>query len=230
MKEKKKGTGIFRMVIIVFLLMVMGFSGYKIVSIFMDYREVAVINEKAREEYVYTEENELPVVDFEKLQAANNDVVGWIYIPDTNVNFPIVKGQDNDEYLHNDYLGRYSFAGSIFMDYRCNSKFTDKETMIYGHNMHSGDMFGRLKKYDDDAYLEAHKDVYIFLPGNKYKLYSVSEAGYVSVDNEIYELPQEEGKPKTMVLSTCTDSSSDTERFVLICNYEGRFKVKKTDN
>ncbi|MBQ4468121.1 MAG: class B sortase [Firmicutes bacterium] len=226
----KKTGNLITLLIVIVLLAMIGFSGYKIVSILMDYHEVEVINEEAREEYVYYDKDDFPIVDFDKLTAANNDIVGWLYIPDTNVNFPIVKGEDNDVYLHNDYLGRYNFAGSIFMDYRCNSKFKDRETMIYGHNMHSGAMFGRLKKYDDADYLKAHKDVYVLLPNKKYIKYSVASAGYISVDDDVYTLPKDDGKPETMVLSTCTDSSSDTERFVLICDYEGKHKIKKNNN
>ena len=226
----KKTGNLITILIIVILLAMIGFSGYKIVSILMDYHEVEVINEEAREEYVYYDKDDFPIVDFDKLTAANNDIVGWLYIPDTNVNFPIVKGENNDVYLHNDYLGRYSFAGAIFMDYRCNSKFKDRETMIYGHNMHSGAMFGRLKKYDDADYLKAHKDVYVLLPGKKYIKYSVASAGYISIDDDVYTLPKDDGKPETMVLSTCTDDSSDTERFVLICDYEGKHKIKKNNN
>ena len=226
---KKKGNVITLMIIIVLLAMI-GFSGYKIVSIFMDYHEVEVINEEAREEYTHFEEDEFPIVDFDQLVTANNDIVGWLYIPDTNVNFPIVKGEDNYVYLHADYLGRYNFAGSIFMDYRCNSKFKDRETMLYGHNMHSGAMFGRLKKFDDEDYLKAHKEVYVLIPGNKYIRYTVSKAGYINIKDDVYDLPKDDGKPETLVLSTCTDSSSETERFVVICDYEGKFKIEKDNN
>jgi hypothetical protein len=102
--------------------------------------------------------------------------------------------------------------------------------MIYGHNMHNGDMFGRLKKFEDDEYRKAHKDVYVLLPTDEYIHYTAKIGHYISVDDDVYILPQHEGKPKTMVLSTCTDDSSDTERFVLECKYEGRFESEEDNN
>ena len=225
----KKRSGTLRTVIIIILLLIIAFSGYKIITILSDYHDVTVANEEVREEYVssWTEEG-LPEVDFEKLQALNPDIVAWIYIPNTNVDFPVLKGSANESYIYHNYKREYSFAGSIFMDYRCSADFTDKETMLYGHNMHNGDMFGRLKKYQDTDYLKSHQDIYILLPGNEMLHYIAEVGGYVSVDDGIYYLPQpvdhSGDDPETLVLSTCTDDSSDTERFVVIANYEDRIE------
>ena len=224
--SKKKSTNTLRLAIIIILFLIIAISGYKIITILSDYHDVTVANEEVREEYVKragTEEG-LPEIDFEGLQAMNPDIIGWIFIPDTNVDFPILKGTSNDSYLYHNYKREYSFAGSIFMDVRCSADFTDLETMVYGHNMHNGDMFGRLKKYEDTDYLEGHKDVYILLPGNQYIHYLADVGKYVSVNDDIYLLPQTGEAPETLVLSTCTDDSSDVERFVLIASYEGKYE------
>ena len=224
--KKKRSTNTLRMAIIIILLLIIAFSGYKIITILLDYHEVTVSNEEVREEFIsgYEGKEGLPEVDFDRLQALNSDIIGWIYIPDTNVDFPILQGSANDSYLYHDYKRNYSFAGSIFMDVRCSADFTDLETMVYGHNMHNGDMFGRLKKYEDTDYLEGHKDVYILLPGNQYIHYLADVGKYVSVNDDIYLLPQTGEAPETLVLSTCTDDSSDVERFVLIASYEGKYE------
>lgn len=221
---------ILRLAIIFLLLMVIAFSGYKLYQIFSDYHEVTVANNEVREEYFSISDDGLPQVDFEGLLAMNKQIVGWIYIPDTNVNFPVLRADDNSRYLYADYALRYSFAGSIFMDYRCSADFSDQETMIYGHNMHNGDMFGRLKKFEDPDYLKAHEKVYILLPGDEYLEYKASVGEYISINDDVYELPKKDGDPETLVLSTCTDNSSDTIRFVLKCDYEGKNNSKKTDN
>ena len=228
----KNTLKIFRTVLILLLLLVIAFSGYKIITIMSDYHDVAVVNDEVREEYVKraSEEEGLPEVDFEGLQALNPDIVAWIYIPDTNVDFPVLKGATNDSYIYTNYKRQYSFAGSIFMDERCSADFSDEETMIYGHNMHNGDMFGRLKKFQDEKYLEAHKDVYILLPGDVCLHYLADVGKYILISDDVYDLPKTDGKRETLVLSTCTDDSSNTERFVLICKYEEKIKGSKSDN
>ena len=209
-------------VLIVILLALIVFSGYNIFKIISNYHAIDVIADEAVEKYIYVDEDDFPKVDFASLQAVNSDVVAWIYIPDTNVNFPVVKGPSNYTYLNLDYTGSYSIAGSIFMDIACSSDFSDIETLLYGHNMHNGAMFGRLKKFNDSQYLEAHKDVFILLPSGETLKYRASAGKYISVNDDVYSLPKQGGEPETLVLSTCTDDSSDVERFVLICDYEGK--------
>lgn len=88
-----------------------------------------------------------PAVDFQKLISINGDVVGWISIPELGLEYPITQGEDNEYYLHHAYNREASFAGSIFMDYR-NEDFQDQNTILYGHNMLNGSMFGSLKHLD----------------------------------------------------------------------------------
>ena len=88
--------------------------------------------------------------------ASNPDVIGWVRIPDTAVNYPIVQSTDNDFYVHNDWTGSYSFSGSIFADWRCNLDSTDN-CLLYGHNMASGSMFSAIKNYTVYDWGMAHR-------------------------------------------------------------------------
>lgn len=83
----------------------------------------------------------------EKLQEAfsNPDVIGYIYYPEASISYPIVQGSDNEEYLRKNINGDYSPNGSIFLDSSNSSNFTDVGSVIYGHHMRNGDMFGRLE-------------------------------------------------------------------------------------
>lgn len=94
-----------------------------------------------------TEEGEKKaIIDFDKLTQINSDVVGWIEIPNTNINYPILQGKDNEYYLKKDIYKKYNSGGSIFLDYQNNPNFTDDNTVIYGHNLHLGQMFSDLQK------------------------------------------------------------------------------------
>lgn len=100
-------------------------------------------------------------VELEPLQAASKAVTGWICIPDTKLSYPLVQGKDNAYYLDRAWNGRYSALGSIFLDVRNNAGLTDFHTLIYGHRMKNGSMFGSLKYYNDFSYLAEHPYVYI---------------------------------------------------------------------
>lgn len=119
-----------------------------------------------------------PAVDFETLQAINPDIVAWIYIEGTNINYPVVQSTDNSYYLNRLFDGRYNGAGSIFMDYRCEGDLSDKHTVLYGHHMQNGSMFRQITLYKDQAFYDAHPVCLVMTPGGNYKLEFF--AGYVT--------------------------------------------------
>ena len=173
-------------------------------------------------------------IDFEALQSVNTDVIGWIYVEALDdVSYPIVKGTDNSTYLHMTYEKNYNFAGTIFIDYENSSDFNDCNTLIYGHNMKNGSMFGQLKEFskDPETYKKS-KYFWIFTPEKSYR-YEIIAAYVTSVDSDTYTLfkgPGEEFqeylnkitgyseiqttpgtmtvKDKIITLSTCTGNES----------------------
>lgn len=131
---------------------------------------------------------ELPInVNFDILQQENQDIVGWIYLADSPINYPVVQSNDNDYYLHRLINGEYNPAGSIFMDYRNKSNLEDSNTIIYGHNMKNNTMFGSLQEYKSQEYYNNHKIIYYFTPEKNYIIELF--AGYtISVESDIYNL------------------------------------------
>ncbi|WP_282937974.1 class B sortase [Paenibacillus sp. RC67] len=93
---------------------------------------------------------------FKKLLKVSPDLVGWMRLPDTLIDYPIVQGQDNEYYLYRNYKQQEMKSGSIFMDYRNKEIEPSLNTVIYGHNMHDGSMFGQLKRYTEPAFLQSH--------------------------------------------------------------------------
>ena len=91
-----------------------------------------------------------------QLSAEHDDSVAWLYIPDTNIDYPIMQSEDNDYYAHRATDGSYLYAGSLFMDYRNSSDFTDFNSVIYGHNMGNGTMFADIPHYENEEYFMNH--------------------------------------------------------------------------
>lgn len=100
--------------------------------------------------------------EYEKIYAENEDLVGWLQIEDTSVNYPVLQSdteKDSQFYLTHSFAKKKDKNGSLFMDYRNDFLNRDTNLIIYGHNMKSGAMFGSLKKYLDEEYLEEHKTI-----------------------------------------------------------------------
>lgn len=108
-------------------------------------------------------------IDFEQIQQQNPDIYAWIQIPDTAVDYPIVQhAEDNTYYLNHTVEGAQGYPGSIYTENINRQDFTDKNTVIYGHNMDDGSMFGGLHQYIDPAYMNQHPEIYIYTPEHKY--------------------------------------------------------------
>jgi len=98
------------------------------------------------------------------------DIVGWITIPNTRIDYPFVIAEDNDFYLRRNIYKQQAVAGSIYMDYRCAKDFTDSNTVIYGHNMKNRSMFGDLRLFADPGFFESNATGTLFVKDNTYEL------------------------------------------------------------
>ena len=110
------------------------------------------------------------VVDFDGLRAVNPDVVGWIYCEDTQINYPVLQGKDNQQYLHRMLDGRYSSSGSIFLDALCDPAFGGDNALLYGHHMKNGSMFAGLSLFGDPEYFAAHPCMWLLTPQGDYRI------------------------------------------------------------
>ena len=233
MKELKKHRGrhVLRIIGIAVCLAVFLFSLFNVISIIQNYREIDKTYDEAAGQFTeipsQTSEEELggigvPEEDFDALLQVNNDVIGWIYIEGTDISYPLLCGRDNQQYLFQSYEKKYLTAGSIFIDYRCSRDFTDSRMVVYGHNMHNGSMFGKLDKFTKESYMKKHPYVYILLPGGETLKYEVKKTYKADIEGEVYKLPSGEAKDsedRKLYLSTCTEDSSDTQRFVVECDF-----------
>lgn len=109
-------------------------------------------------------------VDFAALLAENGDIVGWLYCEDTNINYPVVQGKDNEYYLDHSYNGEAGRAGAIFVDADNDSGFGDSNTILYGHHMRDGSMFAHLSDWAEQEYFDAHSEMWLLTPGQDYRV------------------------------------------------------------
>ena len=133
-------------------------------------------------------------VAFEALKKINDEIVGWIYCPGTPINYPLLKANDNDYYLHRSYDRSYLFNGSIFVEAKNQPLFLDSNTIIYGHNMRDGSMFEALENWQDPSFYETHPYILIFTPDQDYvvMLFSGYTTSATSDSYQIFSGPGEE--------------------------------------
>jgi len=129
----------------------------------------------------------LAELDLEALREVNPDVVGWILIPDTEINYPLMQGTDNEYYLKQTWDKKKNAVGSIFLEHLSNPDLTDFNTIVYGHNMNNGSMFAGLRNYRKQEYWENHPYVYIRSDQGVYR-YEIFSSYLAKVDSNTYGL------------------------------------------
>lgn len=98
-----------------------------------------------------------------ELQQMNPDVCAWLTVDGTHIDYPVVQGKTNLEYLNKDIYGEFALSGSIFLDNRNNRDFTDSYSLLYGHHMENGAMFGDVTKFREKDYFEKHRTGTLYL-------------------------------------------------------------------
>lgn len=213
--------------ILVCLLAVV-FAGWKLYGIYSEYARGTETYEDLAEQYISgteavrkktaapedngtdrnaeTETDASISVDFDALKKDCKDVAAWIYCPDTKINYPVVQGEDNEYYLHRLVNGEYNIGGTLFMDFRNSSDFSDWNTIIYGHNMKNGSMFAVLPDYMEQEFYEEHPVWYLLTEECDYRIELVG--GYVTpADSDSYSFPQT-AEEKAVLAGKAARSSS----------------------
>ena len=197
------------------------YSGYRVWGIQREYRDEAAMREQAIE-FKPADGDELVNQSVIDLQAKYPDAVGWLRIPNTRIDYPFVWYKDNDFYLRRDLDGKTATAGTAFMDYRCEKAFTSQNTILYGHHMKNGSMFGTLNSFADNTFFDANPSGTIYLPRETLTLEFFAYMVISHRDTEIYSVDLSEsyfdyvkqyarqyrdisltGEDRIVMLSTC---------------------------
>ena len=120
------------------------------------------------------------------LQSTYADAVGWLSIPNTRIDYPFVQGPDNKHYLHLDLNQQRAAAGTIFLDYRNSPDFSDFNTILFGHHMKNGSMFGTLQHFNDRAFFKENRTGTLFLANRTYEIEFIAFAVIPPNDGIIY--------------------------------------------
>ncbi len=171
---------------------------------------------------------------FTQLKYINPDTVGWVEIFGTHINYPVVQGKNDLEYLNKDIYGNSTLSGSIYLASANSGDFGDWYSLLYGHHMENGAMFGDITKYLNKDYFDSHRtgvlqtengefliDIFACVSTNSYEdtIYNVSEGAeekypelreYISShsDNSA-DIPEDVENRKILAFSTCTDATTN---------------------
>lgn len=254
----KKRIGFRGMLLIVLEIIFAGiflYSAMQLYSIYSDYKLASDEYDSLADQLVITENEEeteegyvpdtpydyeIPYyeVDLEAAKAQNADTIGWIILPDSKINYPIVKSRDNEEYLTRTFEGKQARSGAIFLDMYCKEDLSDQNSIIYGHNMKNGSMFRALNNMTKEEYFSTHH-VFCIDIGKGFEHYEVISC-YATTENDPsswqisfesqesyeewlkkvtkrcrYDCVDYNVNKTTITLSTCRGESGGTGRFVV---------------
>ena len=176
---------------------------------------------------------ELAGTDLDALRQHSDDVIGWIRIPGTKVNYPIVQGEDNQYYLEHLWNGSANPTGAIFLESTQEPAMDCFYSILYGHNNIDRSMFGSLHYYESQQYYEAYPYVYLVTDSGAFR-YDIYAAHTVEVDSIIYavELSREETKEQ-LIRETLRDSEIETgiipavtDRILTLSTCDGNYDVR----
>lgn len=189
-------------------------------------------------------EDEDEGASFEELLAINEDVCAWLTVDNTNIDFPVLQGENNLSYINRDVYGNFALAGSIFLDSRNDKEFRDMVSLLYGHHMEAGDMFGDIDKFKEKKFFDENKTGLLILPDRSYDLeifaciltdasdeavfepheydmnidalFKLTENKALNYDaDKITELKAANGTTQILLLATCSTEFTDARTVLL---------------
>lgn len=218
-QPKQRGTRrIVLNVLIVVLACVFLYSAYRLYGIVSVYYHNWKLQSQIQELFYQQPDEETDRVNsqdvvltnpLEPIQQFNDEVVGWISIPDTTVDYPVVQGSDNEYYLNHNINGESTICGSIFLDYRNNLESGGENYVLYGHRMKDDSMFGNLAKFLQEDFYKCHQTFTLITEKTTYtcEIFAV----YQTTTAFYYNQPQFSGTDEYMsFIESCRSRSMYT--------------------
>lgn len=239
LRKIKKNKFVLDIIIILILFLIIG-CVFLLIHQKNSYRNAALQYNNIKEEAVNIVSDGTSAVDrsinFSYLDEKSHVINSWIYIPGTNIDYPVVQGIDNEIYLKYDAYGNESVYGAIFINCVDNPDYSNYKTVIYGHNMKDGSMFHQLHDYTSNDFAEHHSELYFYLPDGNLLQYNLlctlkadayDETVYLdqSTDSLNYMLEKadniysEDNHENIVLLSTCI--KGDSRRIIVFQKQKG---------
>jgi sortase B len=158
-------TGVLALLLVLAIL----YSGYALWDTYMIYKSAAVDSELLKYK-PNTDNGDAPNPTLSELQEINPDVCAWLTVDDTNIDYPVVQGRENTEYINKDVYGKFSLSGSVFLDCRNANDFSDYYSLIYAHHMSGKVMFGELPEFMETAYFQTHTRGTLSTPDHTFEI------------------------------------------------------------
>lgn len=230
------------LIVILFVLIVGSYCGYCLWDNQQVYVEAGNVQDdmiKIKPEIVEEEEG----ASFDELLAINPDVCAWLTLDNTKIDYSVLQGEDNLEYINKDVYGEFALAGSIYLDSRCDREFKSSYSLLYGHYMAQRRMFGDLELYKDREFFNENKTGVLILPDRIYDLeifccmivdqyddvifspdnwqydnsyvLSYAEQNAKNLHRDVLEAAKAQGDTQILAMSTCSYEYDDARTIVL---------------
>jgi len=193
----------------------------------------APVEEAEEEEEEEDDELDLRSLSLDELAALNRDFIGWLTVG-SNIDYPVVRGSDNEKYINTTFLGARNTAGAIFMDYRNTKNFDEQISTIYGHATRDGSMFSPLVSYLNEGFLQRNPNITVTTRDGRTMRYRIFHAQLTDAWDPAYTIaltdPSKAAETfpnapantsRFMLLSTCTRRGSDDERIIVFAALTG---------
>ena len=213
-KRKNKKVDVVSTTILIVAVCVFVFSLYQLVMMMVPYYSGGKEYDKVKDLAITMDKDSGKgdgfQVDFDVLKEQNPDTIAWIRFEEPSViSYPVVKSADNNEYLTKTFTANDNKLGTIFMDMRNNSEFTDRNTFIYGHNLKvGGEMFSQLSEYSSEDFCKEYPNFFIYTPDGKIRTYKVFSAAVVKDTADNYNMTYATEEEYTKYLQMCKETSN----------------------
>ena len=181
--------------ILLVILLILSFSFYSLWDSNQVHRAASSVNYE-----MYKPSAESEVTSFADLQTINPDVFAWITIYGTNIDYPVVQGQNNIKYVNTDARGRHSISGALFLDYRSGPNFSDFSSIVYGHHMENQVMFGEIALFSDKSYFDARRYGMLYIDGQEYGMEFFAFVHADAYDFDVFRVRLNEPEEKSAYL------------------------------
>ncbi len=156
----RAGNRVLSVIVGILILVMLLYGGYSLWDTVMLYQGAFVSSDLLKYK-PSSEKTDGPT--FAELAALNPDVCGWLTIDDTHIDYPVVQGKTDMDYINKDVYGEFSLSGSVFMDSRNAADFSDSYCLLYGHHMDNGAMFGDVVEFVNKDYFDSHRTGTLYL-------------------------------------------------------------------